>query len=144
MYEQKPSEFLIPGGQLEAALLDRPTDAALLVCALLEALGQVCGDGVVVVVCVYKNGCDPETGMACCEGSTGSVPVPCGRVLGGDSSSLTVTTFTGCRHKFLVLFVLQLQNATPLLLNYLTSNGALAPAVILIDISWFSLGISWF
>ncbi|GIL54288.1 hypothetical protein Vafri_9856 [Volvox africanus] len=41
MYEQKRSEFLPPDGHLDAALLDRPTDACLLVCALFEALGKV-------------------------------------------------------------------------------------------------------
>ncbi|GIL74054.1 hypothetical protein Vretifemale_4103 [Volvox reticuliferus] len=41
MYEQKRSEFLPPDSHLDAALLDRPTDACLLVCALFEALGKV-------------------------------------------------------------------------------------------------------
>ncbi|GLI61437.1 hypothetical protein VaNZ11_003799, partial [Volvox africanus] len=41
MYEQKRFEFLPPEGHLDAALLDRPTDACLLVCALFEALGKV-------------------------------------------------------------------------------------------------------
>ncbi|EFJ42539.1 hypothetical protein VOLCADRAFT_97433 [Volvox carteri f. nagariensis] len=44
MYEQRRSEFLPPGDHLDAVLLDRPTDACLLVCALFEALGKVARD----------------------------------------------------------------------------------------------------
>ncbi|KXZ53134.1 hypothetical protein GPECTOR_7g1025 [Gonium pectorale] len=41
MIEQKRSEFLPPGDQLDAGTIDRPTDACLLVAALLEELGRV-------------------------------------------------------------------------------------------------------
>ncbi|PNW75998.1 hypothetical protein CHLRE_12g551801v5 [Chlamydomonas reinhardtii] len=60
MYEQRAAEFLPAESGLDAAALDRPTGACLLVCALFEALGRACRahlDGPNLTSCLLDVGC---------------------------------------------------------------------------------------